>query len=55
LTERFALQVRAEAFNLFNTPQFGLPGNTIGTTSAGVITSVVTPERQLQFALRLSF
>lgn len=55
LTERVALQVRAEAFNLFNTPQFGLPGNTIGTTNAGVITSVVTPERQLQFALRLSF
>lgn len=55
VTERVGLQFRAEAFNLFNTPQFGLPGNTIGTSNAGVITTVVTPERQLQMALRLSF
>ena len=53
--ERVALQIRAEAFNIFNTPQFGLPGTTIGTTSAGVISTVVNPERQLQFALRASF
>lgn len=55
LNERVTLQIRAEAFNIFNTPQFGLPGATIGTTSAGVISTVVTPERQLQFALRASF
>jgi hypothetical protein len=55
LLERSSLQFRAEAFNLFNTPQFGLPNATIGTAAAGQITSVVTPERQLQFALRLTF
>jgi hypothetical protein len=55
VTERAALQIRAEAFNLFNTPQSGLPAATIGNANAGVISTVVTPERQLQFALRLAF
>jgi hypothetical protein len=55
VTERVGLQIRAEAFNLFNTPQFGLPAATIGNANAGVISTVVTPERQLQFALRLAF
>lgn len=55
ITERAALQIRAEAFNVFNTPQLGLPAATIGTANAGVISTVVTPERQLQFALRLAF
>jgi hypothetical protein len=30
LTERWRLQYRAEFFNLFNTPQFGLPNGSIG-------------------------
>lgn len=55
ISERSGVQFRAEAFNLFNTPQFGLPGATIGTASVGVITTVVNPERQLQFAARFSF
>ena len=55
ITERFGLSFRGEAFNLFNTPQFGLPNATIGVANAGVIESVVAPERQLQLALRLTF
>ncbi len=55
LTERFGLSFRAEAFNLLNTPQFGLPNATVGVANAGVIETVSTPERQLQFALRLAF
>ena len=55
LAERVGLQFRAEAFNVFNTPQFGIPANTIGASNAGVISTVVTPERQLQFAARVSF
>lgn len=55
LTERSTLSFRAEAFNLFNTPQFGLPNSTIGVANAGVISTVINPERQLQFALRLAF
>lgn len=65
LTERFALQFRAEAFNLTNTPQFGQPGATVSSATFvnGAITSLngytqitsASNERQLRFALRLSF
>jgi hypothetical protein len=55
LTERARLQFRGEFFNLFNTPQFGLPGMAIGTPQAGIIPNVVKPERQIQLALRLSW
>lgn len=55
LSERFELSFRAEAFNLLNTPQFGLPNSTVGATNAGFIESVINPERQLQLALRLAF
>ena len=35
LTERVNLEFRAEAFNLFNTPQFGLPNATLGQVTTG--------------------
>ena len=53
--ERFRLQYRAELFNLFNTPQFGLPNAVIGTPAAGSITSLSGNNRQVQMALRFSF
>jgi hypothetical protein len=63
VSERWKLQFRSEAFNLFNTPQFSTPGMTVtdskalgGNGNFGKITSSVTgTERRLQFALRLSF
>ncbi len=55
LTERANLEFRAEAFNLFNTPQFGLPNATLGVATTGTISSVVNPQRQLQLALRFAF
>ena len=55
LNERFNLQFRAEMFNIFNTPQFGLPNSSIGNPSAGIITSIVGNPRQMQMGLRLSF
>jgi hypothetical protein len=55
ITERFNLQFRAEMFNIFNTPQFGLPNSAIGNPSAGVITSIVGNPRQIQMGLRLAF
>jgi hypothetical protein len=36
-----ALEARVDAFNLTNTPAFGLPGTTYGSSSFGVITSTL--------------
>jgi hypothetical protein len=54
-TERLRLQFRAEAFNVFNTPQFGQPNASIGAANAGTITSTVGNPRQIQLALRIVF
>ncbi len=55
-SEDWNLQFRAEAFNVFNTPQFGLPAATVDVTGvAGSITSTVNSSRQIQLALKLSF
>ncbi len=60
ITERWRLQFRAEAFNIFNHPNFSEPnavvfsGNNI-STSAGIITGTATSSRQIQFALKLMF
>jgi hypothetical protein len=53
LTERFGLQFRSEFFNVLNHSNFGLPNGSIGSTSAGTITTEITNARQIQFALRL--
>ena len=66
LTERLRLEFRAEFFNIFNHPQYGLPQATFGVPSFGSITSTVnttTPvspvgsgtPREVQFALRIAF
>ena len=54
-TEKLHLQLRAEFFNVLNHPQFDLPGQTIGSPSAGVITATVGTPRDIQFSLRLLF
>lgn len=58
-TERIALEVIAEGFNLFNRANFQLPNATIGTGATpnatfGLPTAAADP-RQIQFGLRLSF
>jgi hypothetical protein len=53
--DRVSLQLRAEAFNAANTAQFGAPGATIDTASAGIISATAVAARQLQFALKLIF
>jgi hypothetical protein len=62
LGEAGALQFRWELFNLFNRPNFGLPGTQVyqrnGTTvtdGAARIDSTRTSAREMQFALRLVF
>jgi hypothetical protein len=53
--ETMRLEFRAEAFNLFNHPQFGLPGTTIGNPGAGIMSSTSVANRIVQMALRLTF
>jgi len=70
LTESKVLQLRAEAFNLANTPQFNNPAATVGTYNAttgkwsngfGTISSAASEstfqrtERQIQFAAKITF
>jgi hypothetical protein len=66
LTEQWRLEFRAEFFNIFNHPQYGLPNQTILVNGFGSITSTVnttTPvspigsgtPREIQFALRIAF
>jgi hypothetical protein len=56
-----AIQFRLEAFNAFNTVNFGIPNffifNTGGVLNpqAGQITSTSTPARQIQLGLKFLF
>jgi hypothetical protein len=54
VSERINLQFRAEAFNLFNHPNFNLPDNFLGSPTFGQITSAREP-RHIQFGLKLLF
>jgi len=55
IRERLRAQIRLDAFNAFNTPNFGFPNAAIGSPSAGRITSTINDNRDLQLALRLEF
>ena len=57
VTERQRVEFRAEFFNLLNHPNFAQPDNFIddGPGSTGVITSLGSPMRQVQFALKYIF
>jgi hypothetical protein len=52
--ERFKFQVRAEAFNIWNHPNFDAVGTALGSGTYGTVTRALEP-RILEFALRVSF
>lgn len=55
------LQLRVDVFDVFNHPNFGAPGNIVGSPSFGVITRTRLPtgeagsSRQIQLAVRFAF
>jgi hypothetical protein len=60
ITERVGLQFRADAFNLFNTPQFSWPGQSESSappsvSGFGIVNTQYNNPRLIQLALRLSF
>jgi hypothetical protein len=61
LAESKVVQVRAEFFNIFNTPQFNNPGSTVGTPTFGIVSSAGSEPtfqrtaRQIQLAAKVSF
>ena len=55
IRENVRLQFRTEIFNVFNHPQFALPGTFTDSAGFGVITSTVNNPRLIQFALKLLF
>ena len=55
LGERHELQVRAEAFNLLNRANYGLPIRVLGNPGFGSAVETATPARVVQFAVKYSF
>ncbi len=62
LSERLALELRGEAFNVFNHANFNTPNLIVFTSptappsgSAGVITGTATSSRQIQIAVKLTW
>jgi hypothetical protein len=53
--ERFALQYRAEFFNLFNIVNMGLPANILTGAGFGEISKTAGTSRQIQFSLKLIY
>ncbi|MGA8028944.1 MAG: TonB-dependent receptor [Bryobacteraceae bacterium] len=55
LSERRSLDLRADAFNVFNHVNLANPNSTIDESGAGQITSIQVPMRQMQFGLHFQF
>ncbi len=62
VNNRFAVQLKAEVFNIFNRANFGTPDRNVfnqttrqASATAGMLTSINTAPRQVQFGVRLVF
>ncbi|MGH9345542.1 MAG: TonB-dependent receptor domain-containing protein, partial [Terriglobia bacterium] len=57
LFDRLHMQFRAEAFNLTNTPHFGLPNTSMSSATFGQLNTLLPspPPREIQFAVKLTF
>src|SRR5687767_14260563 len=61
VASRYRLQLRVDVFDLFNHPNFGPPGNVVGSPTFGKISRTRLPtgeagsSRQIQLAAKLSF
>ena len=55
ITEKIGIELRVEAFNLFNRVQFGYPGTVFGTPQFGIVGSQLNNPRLVQVAARLQF
>ena len=57
--EKHQIEFRAEFFNVFNHPNFGLPGGgssaTVDVPGGAAITNTATDNRQIEFALKYTF
>jgi hypothetical protein len=54
-SEKRRLELRADAFNVFNHVNLALPNSTIDVSGAGQITAIQVPMRQMQFGLHFLF
>ena len=60
-SNRYALELRVDAFNVTNTPHFGNPGRDFGTATFGQVTSTLGPgdgatgPRLVRFGARVTF
>jgi hypothetical protein len=55
LRESLSLNLRLDAFNAFNTPNFADPNSAIGSPTAGVITGTINDNRDLQASATIVF
>jgi Carboxypeptidase regulatory-like domain len=55
IRESASLTFRAEAFNIFNIQNYGVPDSNYGDPTFGQITSNVQPPRELELALHLQY
>ena len=57
IAEKKSLQVRAEAFNITNTPSFGRPNSSFGSNSFGLISGYASGRgpREMQLAIKFYY